>query len=204
MVFEFNKDSPLITYQASKEIHAGNYSKALDMLSTATVKYPDHLTAHIFKALALAHNENFSEAREIIFNLKGSLLTDETINYYLKEIDKIERESRGISVSLDDTVSQVLNESFIEEEQFEADKDFGLLDDEFVFKESKKGDEGEESSIVTETLAEIYASQQNFDEALDIYEKLKKLKPEMEEKFNNRISELKTSKENKKIKKFEN
>ena len=57
---------------------------------------------------------------------------------------------------------------------------------------------------MTETLAEIYASQENYEEAIEIYEKLKNIKPDLTDKFNNRINELKTAIENKKQKRFGN
>ena len=122
----------------------------------------------------------------------------------MNEIESIKRSADGISVSFDDTVNEVLNDSFLEEEQLETGKNFELLDDNFDFNETEKNADIEPSSIVTETLAEIYASQQNYEEALDIYEKLKELKPEMVEKFDKRISELTASIENKKSKKFGN
>lgn len=204
LVYEFNKDSPLITYQASKEIHAGNYTKALDLLVLAIEKYPEHLTAHLLKSIALAHNGKYEEAKNLLKDLKYPILTSDTVNFYVNEIDRIKRSADGISVSFDETVNEVLNDSFLEEEQLETRKDFELLDDNFDFNDTEKDAEIEPSSIVTETLAEIYASQQNYDEALEIYEKLKELKPEMKEKFDKRISELTSAIENKKSKKFGN
>ena len=203
-MFEFNKNSPLVSYQASKELDAGNHKKALEMLSAATESYPDHLIAHILKSLALAHNKKFEEAKTLISGLKGSIITGETIKYYMDKIDKIKLESDGISVNFDDTVSEVLSDSFLDEEQIGAEKDFELLEDDFEFNETGSRSESVDSAIVTETLAEIYASQHNYDEALEIYEKLKKLKPEMSDKFEKRISELKAAIENKKSKKFGN
>jgi tetratricopeptide (TPR) repeat protein len=204
VVFEFNKNSPLITYQASKEIEAGNYKKALDMLSTAVEKYPGHYTAYLLLSVALAYNKKYDEAKDIIHNLDNSVVTAETSEFYLKEIEKIRREAEGISVSFDETVAEVLNDSFLDTEQFEADKDFQLIDDNLENINADSNFETDEAGIVTETLAEIYASQNNYDEALDIYEKLKKIKPEMEEKFNKRISEIEEAIENKRNKKIGN
>ena len=66
LVYEFNKDSPLITYQAAKELDAKNYSKALEMLIKATDKFPDHLTAFLLLSEALAYNDKFDEARDVL------------------------------------------------------------------------------------------------------------------------------------------
>ena len=113
LVYEFNKNSPLITYQAAKEIEAKNYSRALEMLSKATEKFPDHLTAFLLLSEALAFNEKFDEARDV---LKKSLDLDadkETYEFYLNRIETIKREFEGISINLDDTVNEILNEANI-------------------------------------------------------------------------------------------
>jgi len=204
LVYEFNKESPLITYKASKELEAKNYSTALELLSSAVKKYPHHPTAYFQYALALAYNNQYKEAKEFIS--KGDLLLGEknTTNYYSKLIDKIKREIEGISVNFDDTVNEVLNDSFLEPEKFNAPNELELLEEDFEKLEHQQNDDFEPNSIVTETLAEIYASQNNYEESLEIFEKLKILKPELAEKFDSRIEELKFAIENKKQKRFGN
>lgn len=203
MVYEFNTDSPLITYKASKEIEAKNYKGALKLLSVAIEKFPKHATAYFLHSLASAHNNDFETAKDILS--KGDDLFGEksTTEYYLGLIEKIKRESEGISVSFDDTVNDVLNEAFIEQEDFDTESEVDLLKDDFD-QSLKVVDNSETESIVTETLAEIYASQNNYDEAIDIFEKLKIVKPELKEKFENRIEDIKLEIENKKQKKFGN
>ncbi len=86
LVYEFNKDSPLITYKATKEIEAKNYSKALELLPTAIEKYPNHATAYFMYALALAHNNQFEKAKEYLF--KGdNILKDENTKESLPQIN---------------------------------------------------------------------------------------------------------------------
>ena len=204
LVYEFNKDSPLITYQAAKEIEAKNYSKALEMLNTAVEKFPNHLSALLLLSEALAYNEKYDEAREVLKRCQDINYDKDTQDFYLNRIEIIKREAEGISVDLDDTVNEILNEAFLESSDFDTDQEFELLEDNFDVKESEEDKDLSKNSIVTETLAEIYASQENYDEALDIYEKLMKLKPEMEIKFSNRISEIKTAIDNKKRKKIGN
>ena len=204
LVFEFNKESPLITYKASKELDAKNYSKALDLIASANEKFPNHILTYFIYSLALAYNKKYTEAEEILKQGHARLGDENTYNYYLNKIDIIKREAEGISLSFDDTVNQVLDETFLEPEEFETERNFELLDEDIDAIDENYSKGMEETSIVTETLAEIYASQENFEEALDIYEKLKKLKPEFEEKFTSRIEELNKAIQNKKQKRFGN
>lgn len=203
MVYEFNKESPLITYKAVRELEAKNYKKAVDLLSSAVEKYPYHPTACFQYALALAHDKQYDLAKDFLSKGDDLLGEEETLNYYLNLIEAVKREAGGISVGFDDTINEVLGESFIEHENFNSD-DIDLIDETISKPVETDNSETEEMSIITETLAEIYASQENYEEAIDIYEKLKSIKPDLIDKFNNRINELKTAIENKKQKRFGN
>ena len=204
LVYEFNRDSPLITYKATKEMEAQNYSKALELLPTAIEKYPNHATAYFMYALALAHNKQIEIAKEYLLKGDKILKDEKTKEHYINLIEKIQREAAGISINFDDTVSEILDESFLEPEEFDPLKDLELLDEALIDEEPTVEQHFEQNSIVTETLAEIYASQGNYEEALEIYEKLKEIKPELTDKFENRITELNKVVENKKQKRFGN
>jgi tetratricopeptide (TPR) repeat protein len=203
MVYEFNKESPLITYKAVRELEAKNYKKAVDLLSSAIEKYPYHPTPYFQYALALAHNKQYDLAKDFLKKGDDLLGEEETLRYYLNLIDAVKREADGITVGFDDTINEVLGESFIEHEQFNSD-DIDLIDETSSNPVETGNSESGEMPIITETLAEIYASQENYEEAIDIYEKLKSIKPDLVDKFNNRINELKTAIENKKQKRFGN
>lgn len=204
LVYEFNRDSPLITYKATKELEAQNYSKALDLLSSAVEKYPDHATTYFIYSLALAHDKQYEKAMENILLGHNILKNTDTKKYYESMVEKIKREAAGISINFDETVNDILDESFLEPEEFNTLKDLELLDEDLLDEEPPVEQHFEQNSIVTETLAEIYASQGNFEEAIEIFEKLKEIKPELTEKFDNRITELNVLIENKKHKRFGN
>ena len=203
IVYEFNQESPLITYKASRELEAKNYPKAVDLLSSAIEKYPYHPTPYFQYALALAHNKQYGLAKDFLAKGDDLLGEKETLNYYSNLIEAVKREADGISIVFDDTINEVLGESFIEPEQFNSD-DIDLIEEPNSNIIENDNPDSEGISIVTETLAEIYASQENYEEAIEIYEKLINIKPDFTDKFNNRISELKTAIENKKQKRFGN
>lgn len=204
LVYEFNKDSPLVVYQASKAIDINDYSKALKLLTSAVDKFPYYPTPYFLLAVAHAHNKEYEKAKEFLTKGNNLFKENETYKYYLSEVEKIKRMAEGIPADFEDTVKDVLNESFLEPEDFDSSTDLHLLDEEFKQNEHANIDNFDQQSIVTETLAEIYASQNNFEEAIDIFEKLKDLKPELTERFDNRIKELNEAIENKKQKKFGN
>ena len=202
LVYEFNKESPLITYKASKEFDAGNYNNALTLLETAIEKFPNHATSYFIYALTLAKKKDFDEAKKILSIANDIWNVKDTYDYYSDQIERIKRSAKGISVNFDETVNEVLNESFLEPEGFNNKIEFDLLDDDTKLDKTEYKSDIEQTAIVTETLAEIYASQQSYKEALDIYEKLTKIKPDLKDKFEKRISELNDAIKNKKQKNF--
>ncbi len=141
-------------------------------------------------AIALAHNDEFDLAKDNI--IKGDSILNEksTFDYYMDLINKIKLKKEGVDYELDNTITDLLEDSFIEDDQ---------TDDSYLETSGI-----ENKPIVTETLAEIYASQGNYSEALEIFNELKNLKPEITEKIENRIQEIKSLIENKKQNKFGN
>lgn len=204
IVYEFNKESPLMTYKGTKELEAKNYSKAAELLAEAIEKFPDHATPYFQYSLALANQNEFEKAKEILTKGDDLLGDKDTFNYYSNLIESIKRNAEGITVSFDETVNQVLEESFIEPERFNREDEIDILREKNEKEKNEEKLDFDQSPIVTETLAEIYASQNNYEEAIEVYEKLKFIKPELTDRFNNRINQLNIELENKKQKRFGN
>jgi len=204
IVYEFNKESPLMTYKGTKELEAKNYSKAAELLAEAIEKFPDHATPYFQYSLALANQNEFEKAKEILTKGDYLLGDKDTFNYYSNLIESIKRDAEGITVSFDETVNEVLEESFIEPEHFNRENEIDIFEENHEKGKTEEKLDFDQSPIVTETLAEIYASQNNYEEAIEVYEKLKNIKPELTDRFNNRISQLNIELENKKQKRFGN
>ncbi|MCP5060868.1 MAG: hypothetical protein GY936_00175 [Ignavibacteriae bacterium] len=194
LVYEFNKESPLLVYKASKEIEDRNITNAIELLNTSIEKYPYYPTAYFLLSVALAYKGDYTKANEII--TKGNNLLDEeqTSQYYSNLIGKIKKEAEGLDTNFEDTVSKVLDDSFNDENDFYDFDDISIENDNNEVKqtESPKGNITE-GTIVTETLAEIYNTQGNYKEALDIYNRLLKIQPEKTAKFNQKILEISNS-----------
>lgn len=191
LVYEFNKDSPLLVYKASKEIEDRNITIAIELLNTSIEKYPYYPTAYFLLSVALAYNGDYFRAGELIAQGNNLLDEEQTFQYYSNLVEKIKKEAEGIDTNFEDTVSTVLDDSFNDENDFYDFDDISIEIDNNEIKqtESPKGNITE-GTIVTETLAEIYNTQGNYKEALDIYNRLLKIQPEKTDKFNQKILEI--------------
>ncbi len=191
LVYEFNKDSPLLVYKASKEIEDRNITNAIELLNTSIEKYPYYPTAYFLLSVALAYNEEYIKARELITQGNDLLDEEQTSQYYTNLVEKIRKEAEGLDTNFEDSVSKVLDDSFNDENDFYDFDDISIESNNNEDKqtESPKGNITE-GTIVTETLAEIYNTQGNYKEALDIYNRLLKIQPEKTNKFNQKILEI--------------
>ncbi len=198
LVYEFNNNSPLIVYQASKELEDKNITQAMEMLNKAIEKYPYYPTPYFLLATAQAYNQEFEEARITLSKAHSLLDNEQTYHYYSNLIEKIKRESEGISSNFDDTVNQVLNEAFLEDDEVEEIELLNIDEQKVETTASKINTHLPDGTIVTETLAEIYSSQGNYKEAIEIYRKLKNIYPDKANKFEQKILELSGTTTNKK------
>jgi len=199
LVYEFNKESPLITYEASKELDNRNYEKAAELFEIAINKFPYHSTAYFLYAAALANLEKFDDAKNLILKGDSLLNKKKTFDYYSRLVENLRLKSLGIDTEIN---SNDTGNEYQHLENNNEDENSDFISDNV--EESGIFENPDAKPIVTETLAEIYASQGNFKEALNIYTKLKELKPEYKEKFENRIQEINTAIENKKQNRFGN
>ncbi len=186
-VFEFNNNSPLIVYKAAKELADNNIAEAIDLLNKAIDNFPYYPTPHYLLALALAHNEEFEKAKLMLSKAHNLLDCEETYKYYTNEIEQIKKKIKELGNNFDDTVNKVLNETLSE-----SDEENNLLPSSENPLENQNDQKTilPEGTIITETLAEIYSSQGNYNEAIEIYQKLKNIQPQKAEKYEKRISEL--------------
>ncbi len=201
LIYEFNKESPLIVYEASKELEKKNYQKALELFEKASQKFPYHPTVFFLKAVADAYNNQFDLAKENLLKGDNLLNNKQTLEFYHQLVEKIRLKTDDINIDSRKLQNDFFYKSVIDNHEFDNIDSSQLISNEEINSEQNNFDN---ETIVTETLAEIYASQENYIEALEIFEKLKNVKPELFEKFENRIQEIRTAIENKKQNRFGN
>lgn len=188
LVYEFNHKSPLFARVAEAELNEGNIDKALEILDSGLEIYPDYLSAHLVFIEALAKKGDYKKVVNKLDELRPKLNDDTTINFYLDKIEKEKSENDNLETNIRqldkpiednlDNLADTISKARIppaEENQTEKNENFTPRGKQFI----------------SETLAEIYFSQSNYTEALEIYEKLLESNPNKAEHFKAKIAEIK-------------
>jgi tetratricopeptide (TPR) repeat protein len=192
LIYEFNNSSPVFARVAESLMKDGEYDEALAVIEEGLKIYPDYVTAKLVLAETLAKKNDYKGLIRIIDEVRDSI-DEETVNYYLEKAEEErnltqevfgseEEQSKSIEDDLEnlaDTISKAKIPPTGDTKQTEQ----------FPNEESTpKG-----TQFVSETLAEIYLTQQNYKEALSIYEKLLDANPQNAERYNLRIEEIKSA-----------
>jgi tetratricopeptide (TPR) repeat protein len=219
LIFEYDKSSPLFVRQASTEMDNQNVDRAIEILTEGIKLYPDYPTAYILYSRALSLTGDYGKALQQVKTASDLLHSKKTYDYYLKEIENMKKHSslfassRGSAfipnadyLEKDEQPSLFLEELELGiKENFEqSDIDDRLeeladeissarlseIPDEDITQNYNKDDSNSGSTIVSETLAKIYAAQGEYKEAILIYEKLIDKTPSKKEEYLQKIKEL--------------
>jgi tetratricopeptide (TPR) repeat protein len=192
LIYEYNKQSPLFVRVANGEIEKNNVDKGVEILREGLSVYPDYPVAHILLGKALMLLGKYKESLDSF--RKGSELVNshKVFEYYLHEVENLKKQR-----ILFETTSLP---GFIdaEENRSSPDKKISLENELSSFNSmtdhksyaAAPGPGGD--SIISETLANIYATQGEFREALSIFEKLLNKNPQKRDYYLEKISELKS------------
>lgn len=204
LIYEFNNESPLFARVAFSEIEKGNYLEAIRILDEGIKLHANYPTAFLILSLAKAYEGKDEEALNIAKIGADIIESPATFKIYSKKISNIITERARLNDALrpafhdGPSVEQVFLPG--EKEEKWEDKldviakqlskakiipkdDFETSNENIPKYEGKK--------IVSETLADIYFSQRNFDEAIKMYEELINIKPEKAEVYLQKIGEMK-------------
>lgn len=189
LIYEFNKDSPLFAYVAQKELESGNLERAFEIITDGIKKYPEYPTAYFIYSDILYAQGKISEAKEIISKGADLLNSKDTFEFYMKknqrEID-INNNKSTLGTEKDRTVDE---KSDLEElaKKLDAAKIENKEVSQQIIDEHRKLS-SQTHKIVSETLAGIYFDQGNWQEALEVYTELIKLRPQRAEIYRNKIN----------------
>jgi tetratricopeptide (TPR) repeat protein len=201
-----NVKSPSFARLAAYYLKEGQIQKAVDICLEGLKYYPNYGTAHLILGKAYqALGRNIEAMLEYRRALK-SMPDNSSVQQLLKYVEQREQESfRSFSEEraqkLADRKGTVPFEKYVEEDKKESTTDFLLRRLQDVKKTAPQGkperDSTEEqttnvtpSKIVTATLAEIYATQGEFKEAIEAYRKLVNQRPIESERYTKRIAQL--------------
>ncbi len=220
LIYEYDKSSPLFIRMANIEVENNDLERAIDILSGGIKKYPYHAAARLILGRVLTLLGNYSQALKEIKTGCDLLHSKKTYEYYLKEIENIKRQrslfessSRSAFLWDEPKAPGIVEEENIEESPEEVRENIpneqASLEDRLdqlakeisaarlpdsneteIENENPLEDFAGENMIVSDTLAKIYIAQGEYNEAIQVYKKLKKKHPEKQDYYDKKIKEL--------------
>ncbi len=200
LIFEFNNSSPLFARVAASEMESANILDAIKILETGLERYSNYPTPYLLLALANAYSGKEEEARSNAIIGSELLGSPETLEFYLKKISDIITERNSLSGA---KRPRFLTKEKVEDEFVNIEDKLDLLAEK-LFKAKiipkRMGESMPEFStpevkikrIVSDTMAEIFLSQKNYQETILIYEELLEQKPEKADFYLQKIADLKS------------
>lgn len=220
LIYEYNKKSPLFVRAAFIEIENNNFDNAVLILRQGLKVYPENPVAILLLAWAYACLGKKQFAAKLIRKGSNIIHSEETYNFYMEEMNKMEKSAsipgfprekiffNEITDNNDKESNSTITEKENEEDpvkQAEAIENRleQLAKTIAAVKLRPPGDDkhieinppqhlSENNLVVSETLAEIYISQQQYNEAIKVYNNLIKMKPDKIEYYSDKIAEIKT------------
>jgi len=216
LIYKNNTNSALFVRTAQYQLENNNIDAAIEILNKGLKVYPDHPVAYLLLGKAYIMLGNYNLAEEFI--RKGSSLIQcrDTYDYYLGEAAKTRDQRSMFNLTRDKLFAKPVAENdsmeqrkaVLEDHQPKDSKELqNRIDDRFerlvstvskVKALDKKDSEGTETNknnpettlLVSETLAEIYCTQGEFNEAINVYEKLIKRDPGKTDYYSKKIEEI--------------
>jgi predicted Zn-dependent protease len=204
LIYEFNNHSPLFARVAALEIEKGYFLDAIKILESGIDRFPYYPTPYFLLAIANAYAGKEEEARSFAAQASELLDVTDVLNFYNNKISKI--------ISERNSLTEAMRPSFhFNEVESPSEYESGKLEDKLdelaamlskaKIVPKKMGEAINENvieeqptkKIVSETMADIFYSQKNYDEAINIYEELIQQKPEKAEFYLQRISDIRSS-----------
>lgn len=201
LIYSYNKLTPLFARKAGYELDKKNLEVAIEILTKGLKNFPNYAVPYLLLGKAHALKGDYTEAIENIKKGSDLIPSKKTYDFYLNEIENIKNKvSLGFS-----NVNKAEETSSVNEEIYGINsipKDEKLRDlvrrlspeqkTEHPVKRTVQEKSFGKNIIVSETLAKIYISQGEYNEAIEIYNLLKEKHPDKVEYYSKKIDELKS------------
>jgi tetratricopeptide (TPR) repeat protein len=221
LIYEYNRNSPLFVKMADSLIEDNNVDEAVEILRAGLKTYPEHPVAYLLLGKAFAKMGSYGKALESFKKGSDIIQSDETYSYYVNELEKVKKQRSLFEASRGNSFfnsSEILQKSANAPELFNAKSETkqekeltNTIDErleELADQISKvklsaptgsttthadfKDIISQDSMVVSETLAKIYVAQNEYDEAIKVYEKLIKKEPSRYEHYTEKIKEIRS------------
>lgn len=219
LIYEYNKSTPLFVKVANTELEKNNIDEAIEILDAGLRIFKEHPTANLLLGRSHALNGNYSEALNLFQKGSKILRSDRTYDYYLNELESIRKERSLLETTQGNAFFNSSNDSdssFFDDDIFNqgtettSGEDLAASIDQRLeqlageiskaklspYYEGTSSDTDSlekisgENLIISETLAKIYLAQDEYDEAIKIYEKLIKKDASKQEYYTGKILEI--------------
>jgi len=220
LVYEYNKKSPLFVRAAYIEIENNNIDDAVFILRQGLKFYPENPVAILLLARANALMGKKELATKLIKKGSNLIHSNETYSYYMDELDTLGKSttvpgSTREKIFFNENADGEESKNFIlhpvkenEEDKLEETKAIENRLEQLAktiasAKLPPPGDGknieirsleklSDNNLIVSETLAQIYVSQGQYNEAVKVFQNLIKMKPGKTEYYSEKIDEIKS------------
>jgi tetratricopeptide (TPR) repeat protein len=214
LIYEFNKNSPLLFRVANTELEKNNPEVCIKIVQNGLRIFPENPLGYILLGRAYARIGEFEKAREKI-NYAGKLLgSPRTVEFYSIELDRIrknfssfessrgevflnlkEDKESGDNSNVDNSKNELGNSKAIDKNLDKIAAEISAVklsrSNDVVSKEQAVVNKiSQEQMIVSETMAKILISQDQFSEAKKVYLKLKETNPSKESYYQEKIQEI--------------
>jgi len=194
--------SPWFARQAAERLAGGDAAGAVRVCTEGLERYPWYTTGMLLLARAY---EELGRSAEAILEMRravGVYPEMQSLREALRRVEQREQQEFDTFVgqqeqSLSDSANTLTFEQYIEGKADEGESAVNFLQQQAVKKEEKEEEPGDAHlkpeappKIVTPTLAEIYAAQGEYQEAINAYRALMGRRPDDSEQFQKRIQEL--------------
>ncbi len=180
-----NPSSPLFVRLASLYLDGNKVESALNLCESGVTRYPEYATAHLVLAKCYLRLQRFGDAKR---ELQRTLNLQPRCGVAEELVQEIRAHEQ--SGAMGERERSIEEEASTPAAEYKDTPSSVSVEDDILAVESFIGDQTS-VEIATPTLAEIYASQGAFREAIRTYRVLAARKPEEKERFEGRIKELK-------------
>lgn len=159
LIYQFNNNSPLFARVAADSLNKNFTDKAIQIIEEGLKIHPDYPTAYLMYSKALAEKGEFNHAREALKGVLNLLEDERTYDYYLNEVERIERERDIVPKQ-----TSFVDEDFVGDQSFSVFSADNYTDEipEENFKVSPKSIEDNLDNLIDE-LNEAKISIQDLD-----------------------------------------